>query len=352
MLVLFMVFIYVYTIVQGYQSAFFSVYTLMGLLVSLILLGLYGKMKAKKVYFISLSLALIGLSLYNETFAYLFSIALVLGAMEGLYYVLLGGVVLVVVFKSPILMAFYFLSTLLGMSMGSNAKIREAHVQAMDAGRRNIYALESAKAKLNKNSQDLVRLTELNERNRIARSIHDNLGHKLVGSKMILEAAYALKDTNKSKADGLIKRVVCELESSVDLLRDTVHDLKPAEDVGLNHLKAIIERFNYATVDFNHQGDLNAISSGLYAVMAVNLKEAFTNISKYSSGDHVEVILEHTGKYTRLIVKDNGQGQTLINEGLGISGMRQRVNNIGGTFTVNHQDGFQLYMFFPIGGKQ
>jgi len=319
----------------------------MGILLTIVFLGLYEKSEKNMMFLYAFATAVIGLSIYNPSFTYLACIAMFLGVFNrSVLLVLLSCVTLLIV--NPLqMMPVYLLSGLLGYVVASKHDIEMEHIQTFDDNRRSIYELEDAKTKLHTSQIDLIQVTELNERNRIARSIHDNLGHKLVGSKMLLEAASAINGKDSDKSEELIKRVINELGESVYLLRDTVHDLRPNQDVGITNIRNIIKRFAFCTVDFKTEGDLNSISSGLYAVVERNLKEALTNVNKYSNATLVHINIEVTEKYIRFSVTDNGTGTNYINEGLGISGMRERVENIGGTFTLDFSSGFKLYMFFP-----
>lgn len=347
MLTLFILFSYIYTIVQGYLNSFFNVYIMMGLLLTIVCLGIYEKTKNNPIIlFVFTSLVLI-LTYFNPVFGYLLCITLVFSTLYRSYPSLLVSGVILFLVDPPKYIFLYFLSCLIGYLLSENRKTKEAYYNSLDEGRRNIYELESAKTNLNNSQDELIEITELNERNRIARSIHDNLGHKLVGSKMLLEAAHLVREQDPEKSNNLVERVIGELSESVDLLRVTVHDLRPNQEVGMSHIKSIVDRFTFCPINFESSGNLNEISSGLYAVLQLNLKEALTNISKYSTCTEIQINLEISTKFTRFIIKDNGSSIEYLSEGLGLSGMRQRIENIGGTFTVDYEDGFKLYMFFP-----
>jgi len=347
MLALFVLFTYVYTIVQGYGSSFFGVFNVMTLLMSLTLLGLY----RRGTYQLQLLVGLAGLVsfmvLRDPSFSYLTCIVILLLAQKRFFLGLVFLVPSFWVLPSKDLLLLYLASGLLGYYAGKKKDIEADYLEAMDQTRRTIYELEGAKSRLHHSQNDLVHMTELNERNRIARSIHDNLGHKLVGTKMLLEAAHALNKKGSDQEKALTQRVIKELAESVDLLRDTVHDLRPNQEVGLKQVKTLVDQFSYCPIQLVTQGDMNQISSGLYAILQVNLKEGLTNISKYARCKRVQVRLEVSKKYVKFVIEDDGVNTGIITEGLGLSGIRQRVENIGGTFTINQAKGFQLHMFFP-----
>jgi signal transduction histidine kinase len=319
----------------------------MGLLFSISLVGLYARAKDKRIPIYAFIGLVLFLTSYQEALGYLICIAFLLGGYHHSKGFILTSLLVFLWVDVYTFIPFLLFSLACGYLLRKNVDLEDLHYHALDEGRRTIYELETAKSKLKTSQDDLISMTALNERNRIARSIHDNLGHKLVGSKMLLEAAYSIQSSDQDKAQVLIERVIGELTESVDLLRETVHDLSPNQDVGMGHIKNLIKKFHFCPIHLETKGDLNGISSGVYAVIQLNLKEALTNVSKYSTGDRVDVTIESTKKYTRFSIRDNGHGKDYINEGLGITGMRERVNNIGGTFTLDYQDGFKLYMFFP-----
>jgi len=239
-----------------------------------------------------------------------------------------------------------FLSGIIGYLLENKQNQKHEYTQMLDKSRSNFYELQAAKYALEKAHRDIVEITELNERNRIARSIHDNLGHKLVGIKMLLEASIAVKGQDEHQSEHLVKRTVSELAESIDLLRDTVYDLKPNKDVGLRNIKHIIKRFHFCQINLETKGDLNTIDGGLFAIIEQNLKEGLTNISKYSNANQVKVLIETNKKYTRFAIEDNGSNIDFIQEGLGLSGIRERVENRNGTFSIDTREGFKIYSFF------
>jgi signal transduction histidine kinase len=85
--------------------------------------------------------------------------------------------------------------------------------------------------------------------------------------------------------------------------------------------------------------------------IVTNIKEALTNITKYSSATKAYISIEVNEKYIRLYIKDNGVGSKKIKEGLGLSGMRERVRNVGGSISISSEDGFLIVCIIPIDSK-
>lgn len=224
----------------------------------------------------------------------------------------------------------------------------KSYKQIYDKERKYIYELENARQKLINSSKDLVYLTEVKERNRIAREIHDNIGHSIAGILMQLQAAYKIKEVQKEKSEKLIEKSIDGLSEALTIIRNTVHNIKPKENLGVAYIENIIKEYSFCDIDFKTSGDFNALSASHLELLISNIKEALTNASKYSYATKIEIRIDINAKFIRLYIKDNGRGCGNIKEGLGISGMKERIKNIGGSFSISSDNGFILVSLIPI----
>lgn len=216
-----------------------------------------------------------------------------------------------------------------------------------DRERQYRYQLEETKQKLLDSTKEAVHMAEIKERNRIAREIHDNVGHSIAGILMQLQASQKLFDRDAAKASVLLKNSIEGLSESLTLLRNTVHNIKPRETLGAEYIKSLIEKFTFCEIDFRHSGDLNSVSPEKMEILCTNIKEALTNAAKYSKATRVDINIECNQRYIRLFIKDNGVGCSKVKEGLGLSGMKERVQNLGGTVSVSSEDGFLIVCLIP-----
>lgn len=221
----------------------------------------------------------------------------------------------------------------------------EAFIMNIDRERNLRYELERSKIMLLNSNREIEYLTEVKERNRIAREIHDNIGHSLAGILISLRATLKIFeiDTNKSKT--MLKTSIDELSNSVTILRETVHNIKPKENIGIDYIDKIISNFKYCPVELKTTGNLLELSPNIFEVFVSIVKESLTNISKYSKASKVDILIDTNASFARLMIKDNGVGCSQIKEGLGLSGMKERVANIGGEISISHQDGFMIVCF-------
>jgi len=225
---------------------------------------------------------------------------------------------------------------------------------ALDIERRLRYELERTKAELLHSSKSIAEIAEVKERNRIARSIHDDIGHSLAGVLIQLQAAYKLHAVDSTKSMAIVQKSIDNLADSLDVVRKTVHNIKPVEKVGAEYLRKIVEAYPYCPVELKLTGDFNSVPAAHLEVISTNMKEALTNTARYSGATKVYIVIEENVKYTRLYIKDNGIGCARIHEGLGLSGMKERVRNMGGEVSISGNDGFLIVCFIPRseGGEQ
>lgn len=211
---------------------------------------------------------------------------------------------------------------------------------------------ERNKSLLEKQNTEIYTAT-LRERNRIAREIHDNVGHMLTRSILMVGA---LKTTCKEQPLSQPLELLQEtLNQAMDSIRKSVHDL---HDSSLNleeSLKNLIKEFTFCPVELQYDMPAELPSEMKYSVVAI-VKEALVNISKHSEASKADIsILAHPGFY-QLIIRDNGKGSKKIEEGqpsfahssgIGLSNIRNRVQGLGGNLSIKCDHGFQIYIMLP-----
>lgn len=250
----------------------------------------------------------------------------------------------------PILAGFSALVAFAGISgfQGRTLKQRAlASQEVYDRERRIRYSLEEAKGRLTQAAREAAHLAEIRERNRIAREIHDHVGHSLTGVLLQLQVIRKTIPQDPAAAQDLLQNSITTLAQSVELIRDTVHNIKPNTTLGLNYIQQIIENFKFCPVTFEPRGDFNSLSASHLEILSSIIKEALTNASRYSQASLIQIKLEARANILRLLIKDNGRGCAKIKEGMGLSGMRERVQNAGGTFSFTGSNGFMIVCVLP-----
>ncbi|MHB8126219.1 MAG: sensor histidine kinase [Desulfitobacteriaceae bacterium] len=273
-------------------------------------------------------------------------------AYIGLLPVFLLGIYLALGSRIPILLLIMGLCGILAFVMGKAEERESDYKHRLDEERRLRYEFERTKSKLLNASKDIAHLTEVSERNRIAREIHDNVGHSIAGILVTLQAANKLSDRDEKKSKEILKKSINGLADALTLLRNTVHNIKPKETLGVEYIKSIINNFGFCPVDFKFYGDFGLLASNQLEILGSILKETLTNAAKYSQATRVDISIDINEKYLRLYLKDNGIGCEKFREGLGISGMKERVLNMGGTISISSNDGFLIVCLVPMANQE
>ena len=223
---------------------------------------------------------------------------------------------------------------------------REFRKTIDDGEEKTLLLAEKNRALIEKQNYEIYAAT-LRERNRIAREIHDNVGHVLSRTILLTGAVKAVnKDQNLAPMlDGLDD----SLNSAMDSIRSSVHDLHD-EAINLQEeLKRIIRDFKYCKVELKYDASDKMDSNAKYCYACV-VKEALSNIMKYSGATYVKItVREHPALY-QLCVEDNGRGGTENmdkNTGIGLKNMQDRVQALNGTLRIEGEKGFRIFAMIP-----
>lgn len=199
----------------------------------------------------------------------------------------------------------------------------------------------------------VVYTSQLEVRNKIAQEIHDKVGHTLSASIMQLEASKLIFEKDPEKAKSIIENVINVLKDGMESIRSTLRNVKPSQDqMGISKLKLLSDEFaknsgiiSIVTFDKN----IDQINFRQWKVIYENTKEALTNIIKYSKATNVIIDVKVLNKFVRVEVKDNGIGNLKIKKGLGLTGMEERTQGIGGKLIIDGTNGFSVIMLIPMG---
>lgn len=214
-----------------------------------------------------------------------------------------------------------------------------------------IVLTEKNKALVEKQDYE-VRLAMLNERSRIAREIHDHVGHLLSRSILQVGALMVTAATDEAKQSLAVVRDT--LAQAMDSIRRSVHDLHE-ESVDLRmQLEAVTADFGFCPVRLDYRLATEPPPDVTYCFIAV-VKEGLSNVMRHSTATHVTVaLLEHPALY-QLVVEDNGTAagaEAGAGQGLGLHSMEDRVTALGGRFLVETRRGFRLFASVPKGGPR
>lgn len=152
-----------------------------------------------------------------------------------------------------------------------------------------------------------INIATLNERNRIAMEIHDNVGHLL--SSSILQIGALLAITKDAIMQKNLETVNSTLSTAMDSIRNSVHNIHD-ETLQLEpQIQSLISNFTYLPIELDYSIIQNPNTKIVYAIISI-VKEALSNIMKHSNASKVELtIREHPAMY-QVIIHDNGTNGT------------------------------------------
>ena len=212
-----------------------------------------------------------------------------------------------------------------------------------------VVRLERARRALIVRNQDAeIQMATLKERNRIAREIHDNVGHLL--SRCILQLG-AVRMIHKDEAVAEELQSVLEgLNESMTSIRKSVHDLhNDAVDLKQS-IEKLIESNKEFTTDFDYDVENDFPMKIKYCIISV-ITEGFQNAVKHSNGDSISILVrEHPGMY-QVVFHDNGTGAVIKEDGIGLHNIENRVRELGGMVSFSVEKGFRIFISIPKEAK-
>jgi len=220
-----------------------------------------------------------------------------------------------------------------------------------------LIELEQAHRQLQAYAVQVEALAVAEERNRLAREIHDSLGHYLTVITMQLEAAGKLVAQQPeraaesiAKAEDLARESLAEVRRSVAALRASPLDTGALADA----IGEVVENLHASGIvtTYSVEGDPYGLSVSAKMALFRAAQEGLTNVRKHASASEVRVVLAYEPAHVSLTITDNGLGgQTGESGGFGLLGLRERVGLLGGSLEADSrpQGGFQLAVTVPAG---
>ncbi|MCM1307233.1 MAG: histidine kinase [Butyrivibrio sp.] len=227
-----------------------------------------------------------------------------------------------------------------------NMRLERRNFQIRDEGEEKKRLLELKNELMRRNRDNEIEMATLNERNRIAREIHDNVGHLL--SRSILQVGALQTVCREEPFASSLKQVGETLGESMDNIRRSVHRLH-SESIDL---KRALEEIIAANGDCEASLDYDvspALPHGIkYAVLSI-VTEAFENVRRHSDGTRVWItVMEHPAFY-QFIFRDNGHPNGISESGIGLHNMRSRIEELGGRISFDIKNGFRIFANIPKG---
>ncbi|MEG0686303.1 MAG: histidine kinase, partial [Erysipelotrichales bacterium] len=224
----------------------------------------------------------------------------------------------------------------------NNAK--EVEIKDKDEIERLLLELDNQKNQLIDAQDSEVEYAMLSERGRIAREIHDNVGHIL--SSSIIQVG-ALKTINEDqKINPLLDNLDTSLNQGMDAIRNSVHNIH-AQSLNLEmELNNIIENYKFCPVKLSYNLKSNTDKKIKLNILTI-VKEALNNTTKHSNATIVTMSIRELPNHYQLIINDNGNQFKENDNGIGLVSIQERIESLKGITNINNEDGFKIHITIP-----
>lgn len=232
-------------------------------------------------------------------------------------------------------------------------RLSELHLQELNEAHQ---ALRRAHAELEEATVQAIRYAALAERSRIARDVHDVMGHNLTTLIVQLQALRHVLPSDPQTASTLIPQMLDVARTGMDEIREAVREW--AEDdtgLGIVALRGLVSRVETETdlrINFMADEDLGEWPLDISIVLYRVLQECLTNILRYADAEYACIHICRQDNCVLMTVSDDGiyTGQPPIQPGFGMNSMLERCTSVGGTctFEVNSPHGLAVNVKVPV----
>ena len=235
--------------------------------------------------------------------------------------------------------------------------------RSVDMQERSQKRAEALLDELRSSQRQVATLAAVDERNRIARDIHDSVGHHLTAVNIQLEKAITFHEIDPAEAQQAIKDAKRSAESALTDVRDSVSTLREAERPFelTPALHQLINNFGSLPTTLHIDGNETDIAQSTLITLYRVAQEGLTNIEKHAEATETSLKVSLRSPDVTLILEDNGRGIDLElleqksesrDAHFGLSGLQERLELLGGTLTIRSKQpqGTELSVRIPVRG--
>lgn len=252
-----------------------------------------------------------------------------------------------------IFLSFVFLSGFLSFKTKKIDTLTLRNIQLRDTTREQTLELKKQNSMLLENQDYELKVAKLDERNRIAREIHDNVGHML--SRSILQVA-ALTSINKNQ---VLSQSYTDLQSTLttamNSIRNSVHNLHD-NSLSLDAtIKELAENYTFCPIKLSIDPCNHLNKNIKYNIISI-IKEALSNAAKHSNATYVSISYKNHPSFGQLIIENDGivssnidNFENLLYNGIGLKNMQDRVSILNGNINFSKENNlFCIFITFPM----
>ena len=213
-------------------------------------------------------------------------------------------------------------------------------------------------AMINKKMQKYVIVTEKfgekNERKRLARELHDTIGHALAGMAVGVDACITMIDKNPQLAKAQLKVISKAIRKGMKDVRNSLNKMPPdllqqyRLKEAIEKMKEEISNVTDLKINLNYQIDETGFDTKIEDILFRVIQESITNSIRHGLATVVDIDIYRENNLLCLKIKDNGKGCKAINYGFGLKQMVERVSQIRGDINFYSENGFTTEIKIPL----
>lgn len=282
----------------------------------------------------------IALTFYNNTFLYYLPLIFYNLYLDFKYYSLILLLILLMDF-SPIIFIITSLSLYFSHTTDKVENIVSDYRMMRDNLKEDTLYLKKYNEQLTLDREKNIHIAILTERNRIAREIHDSIGHSISSSILQVKALKVITDKKVEEPLNQLQETLStgmnDIRKSLQGLRDESMDLK-------TRIENLIDEMAHIDVEFIYNMDEEIDYSLKFDILSI-VKEAMTNTLKHSDATTMKISLLDQPKFYSIIIVDNGSNKPIFDhKGIGLDYIGETANKYNGHFNYNYNNGFKIHV--------
>lgn len=222
--------------------------------------------------------------------------------------------------------------------------------------RQAVRAIRDRAEQAERTKEEEARARVAEERLRIARDLHDVVGHSFAAVHVQARAAAALLDSDPVGARQALSAIEATSRDSLREIRATLsalrHDTPPPAPADAGSLRGLLAPVRAAGMSVHESIDVTDLPGGVGEVVHRVVQESLTNVLRHAEATSVSVTVARDGSGVRIDVSDDGQRmpRPRRSDGHGLIGMRERVESAGGRLQAGPSDdgGWRVVAWVPV----
>lgn len=216
------------------------------------------------------------------------------------------------------------------------------------------HELQNANEQLSEYADMAEKMAQTNERNRLAREIHDTLGHSLTGIIAGLDACLALVDVAPQEVKKQLALLADVSRDGMKDVRRSVSELRPDEmerlslNASIRKMVTDMGKVSDTQIYFDAGGEKLEFGEDEENIIYRVIQESITNAVRHGHAGQIWVTLKRIDGEVLLEVKDDGIGCKELKSGFGTRHMKERIEMLGGTIAFDGLKGFKVTAHIPI----